>query len=183
MTDMICPPCAADHELWDLTERPIGQPGVIYDCPVCAVHWSETRGPGLWSRLVDRVRSLFRRATGARPFLDEWSARHADPTSGVWAVCPPCGYGWWNLWAPGAADPAADFPYSGEPFARHPANLDDDYGEEELADIEHWLLPWLEETSGGLVVELVDGWCAPYGPRRGSREYVIYARVLGDGRC
>jgi len=118
-----------------------------------------------------------RRPKWTLPLLDEWCARHADPDSGWWALTPPCGCGWWSLWAPGSADPDADYPYEdGEPLALHPARAGEN-GEDDLAAIGGWLTPWLEEVTGGLVVDLVEGWCAPYGPARDCREYVIYAQV------
>jgi len=123
-----------------------------------------------------------RRRTWALPLLDEWCARHVDPESGVWALTPPCGYGFWSLWAPGSADPDADFPYedrcphAGQPYALHPARQGEN-GEDGLPEIRGWLVPWLVEVTGGRVVDLVEGWSAPYGPERTSREYVIYAVV------
>jgi len=118
-----------------------------------------------------------RRPKWTLPLLDEWCARHADPDSGLWALTPPCGYGWWSLWAPGSADPTADYPYEHvEPFALHPAR-EGENGEDDLTAISGWLTPWLEEVTGGRVVDLVEGWCAPYGPARDCREYVIYAQV------
>lgn len=126
------------------------------------------------------LRRLFR--PGRRlPMLDDWSAMHTDPASGVWAVSPPCGHGLWLLWPPGAADPDADFPYEGDPAAEHPARPGENGGDR-LADIEHWLRPWVERESGGRITELVEGWCAPYGPDRNLREYAIYARVTVSQR-
>ena len=111
------------------------------------------------------------------PLLDEWCARHAEPDSGLWALTPPCGHGWWSLWAPGSADPDADYPYEHvEPFALHPAR-EGENGEDDLTAISGWLTPWIEDVTGGRVVDLVEGWCAPYGPARDCREYVIYAQV------
>ena len=119
-----------------------------------------------------------RRPKWTLPLLDEWCACHADPDSGLWALTPPCGYGWWSLWAPGSADPDADFPYTEDagPYARHPAR-EGENGEDDLAAIGGWLGPWIEEVTGARVVDLVEGWCAPYGPARTLREYVIYAQV------
>jgi len=119
-----------------------------------------------------------RRPTWPLPPLDGWDAWHADPDSGVWSLTPPCGHGWWSLWAPGSADPGIEFPYEDRcPDARHPAR-DGENGEEDLAAIRGWLVPWIEEVTSGRVVDLVEDWSAPYGPARTFREYVIYARVV-----
>jgi hypothetical protein len=94
----------------------------------------------------------------------------------VWALTPPCGYGYWELWAPGSADPDAVFPYAdAEPHALHPSR-EEENGEDDLAAISWWLEPWLERGTGARVIDLVEGWSAPYGPVP-DREYVIYARV------
>ena len=110
------------------------------------------------------------------PLLDEWGARHADPDSGLWALTPSCGSGYWELWAPGSADPDVDFPYAdAEPHALHQAR-EGENGEDDLAATSGWLVSWLERVTGARVIDLVEGWSAPYGPVR-DREYVIYARV------
>jgi len=119
-----------------------------------------------------------RRLTWSPPMLDDWCAASADPDSGVWALTPPCWNGVWKLWAPGSADPYADFPYSGEPHTQHPARG----GEDDLGAIIGWLLPWLEDVTGGRVADALEGWCAPYRPERDCRrgEYVIYVRVVNE---
>ncbi len=117
----------------------------------------------------------WRRPKWALAPLDGWAAWHTDPDAGVWSLTPPCGHGWWRLWAPGSPDPDVDFPYEDrEPYARHPARD----GADDLPAIYGWLVPWVEQVTGGRVVDLVQGWSPPYGPARDLREYVIYARVV-----
>lgn len=111
------------------------------------------------------------------PELDDWSHQHNNPNSGVWAVTPPCGYGHWDLFAPGATQDGDRF-YTGDPFAQHAAR-EDENGNDGLPEIRKWLLPWVETVSGGVVTDVVEGWCAPYGPDLSCREYAIYLQVSG----
>jgi len=90
----------------------------------------------------------------------------------------PFGHRHWKLYAPGSPVPGP-FHYEGvKPAGREPADDYDDYRDgETLADAEYWLWPWVEQVSGGQVVDMVEGWGEPYGPDGDLLEYVIYARV------
>jgi hypothetical protein len=137
------------------------------------------------SRFAERARGVLglctpvRRSRPAWPDLAAWHPRHRDTAGGVWAVRPPCGYGTWSLYGPGAAiDPVTRFLVE-DPAARHPATSE--YGGDSdrttLADVRWWMRPWIERVSGGRVVEMVEGWSEPYGEHREWQEYVIYAAV------
>lgn len=119
-----------------------------------------------------------KRVKGVLLELDDWTERHFTPDSRVWAVTPPCGYGFWSLFAPGSRRDADGF-YRDEPFAEHPIHRKDDWGADGLPEIRAWLLPWIETQAGAPVTRVVEGWCAPYGPDRQLREYVIYVEVSG----
>ncbi|MEX5633810.1 hypothetical protein [Parafrankia sp. FMc2] len=109
-------------------------------------------------------------------------AGHRDPGGDVWAVCPPCGYGRWQLYAPGAPT-AGPFPYADvTPAATHPTRgFGGDNDRTRLADVQGWMRPWIEQVSGAWVVEMVESMGEPYGPSGDLLEYVIYARVSGPG--
>lgn len=114
------------------------------------------------------------------PDLPGWDAAHAAPESGVWCIHPPCGYPTWKLYPPGTGLNAEGF-VVGPPSAEFDAL--DGPGRERatdpcrrLADIEAWVVPWIEQVSGGRVVEIVEGWTS-YGPERELREWAVYARV------
>lgn len=114
------------------------------------------------------------------PDLPEWDAAHADPESGVWCIHPPCGGPTWKLYPPGTGLNAEGF-VVGPPTAEFDAI--DGPGRERatdpcrrLADIESWVVPWIEQVSGGVVAEIVEGWTS-YGPERELREWAVYARV------
>ncbi|KDA44970.1 hypothetical protein [Frankia sp. BMG5.23] len=112
--------------------------------------------------------------------LTGWHPAHRDPSGDVWAVTPPCGDGLWTLYAPGAPT-GGPYPYQGATWAStHVA--DDRFGGDHdrlrLADVEGWMRPWVERVSAGRVVDMAEGWSAPYGPGGTQQEYVIYARVV-----
>ncbi len=111
--------------------------------------------------------------------LTSWHPAHRDPAGDVWAITPPCGYGHWALFAPGAPVDGP-FPYAGvTPAAVHPtAGFGEDHDRLRLVDVEHWMRPWVEQASGGRVAEIAEGLSAPYGPHGYQQEYVIYARVV-----
>jgi hypothetical protein len=110
--------------------------------------------------------------------LSAWHAEHHDPAGQVWAVRPPCGYGEWALYPPGTARDDNGFTV-GPAADRHPATelFGGDTDGLELADVEHWMRPWVAAVADGPVVEMTEGWSLPYGRGRGWMEYVIYARV------
>ncbi|ORT46985.1 hypothetical protein [Frankia sp. KB5] len=119
------------------------------------------------------------RATWEGTDLTGWHPAHRDPSGDVWAITPPCGYGMWTLYAPGAPTPGP-FPYAGvTPAAIHPTlGFGGDHDRLRLADVETWMRPWVERVSAGRVVDMAEGWSAPYGPGGIQQEYVIYARVV-----
>ncbi len=137
------------------------------------------------SQPLERVRRAARKERNARPPLLGWAEEHARAGSGVWSISPPCGYDSWDLYAPGTGldsrgfidtEPTATFP------AKHGPGLDPmtDGGEPfTLDEVREWAVPWIEEVSGGKVVDLVDGWGAPYGPNREHYEYAVFAKVEG----
>jgi hypothetical protein len=134
---------------------------------------------------VGRARRRERRAWHrAEPLLD-WAARHADELSGVYLITPPCGHGFWSLYAPGSPETDRDFPLADvEPLAQ----LADDGAAEDplgwggepltLPEVRAWAVPWVAEVTGGDVAEMVHGWGAPYGPDRNMYEYAIFVRVV-----
>jgi len=102
-----------------------------------------------------------------------------SPESGVWRITPPTGSLAWQLFPPGtprtehgfiAADPVAEFDaYDG------PGRQRFDDPAMRLEQIAPWARPWVEQVSGRRVVELHEGWGAPYGERGEYREYVVFA--------
>lgn len=123
-----------------------------------------------------------RRRQGELPDLSDIDALHADPTSGVWRLSPPCGYEW-ALYRPGSgvldehgfitATPTATRQPVGEAY--DPAYHGDE--PQSLEQLRSWAVPWIEEVSGGQVVEFIEGWGAPYGPDRNLHEYTVFAEV------
>lgn len=115
----------------------------------------------------------------SRDRLAEWEAAHASSSGDVWAVSPPCGYGW-QLWRPGSPRTDHDFPYCDvEPAAVTLERTEDgcDNGSGwRLADVGPWLQSWVESVTGRNVAAMVEGlmW---YGPDMSLAEYVIYARA------
>jgi hypothetical protein len=111
--------------------------------------------------------------------LTVWHAEHRDPAAGVWAVRPPCGYGRWTLYRPGAQPDEHGFDRDADVADVHPAS--GEYGGDsdrlDLADVRWWMEVWIARVAGSPVVEMVEGWSEPYGPRRDQQEYVIYART------
>lgn len=113
--------------------------------------------------------------------LTGWHAEHRDPAAGVWAVRPPCGYGRWTLYRPGSRPDERGFTRTVDVAAVHPASVE--YGGDtdrlRLADVSWWMEVWIARIAGAPVLEMVEGWSEPYGPRGDQQEYVIYARTGG----
>lgn len=128
-----------------------------------------------------RRRAAFQRSL---PDLTEWDRLHADPGSGIWRISPPCGYEW-TLRAPGTGGLDEHGFMTGQPTAtRQPVGeaydplMDGDEPQTE-EQLRAWVVPWIEQVSGGRVVEFVQGWGAPYGPERNLYEWAAFARVEG----
>lgn len=113
--------------------------------------------------------------------LAVWTEAHGDPAGDVWAVTPPTGQGW-QLWAPGSPN-GTDYPYEHVTPAAVSMHLTEDGCDNTdrgllLADVEPWLRSWVEDVTGGLVLEAIDG-IGRFGPDRRFSDYVIYVRVGG----
>jgi hypothetical protein len=138
-----------------------------------------------WVASVEVPRYRRRRAYQASlPDLTDMDLEQRDPASSLWRLAPPYG-GDWELWAPGHAwfnasgfigtPPTASHPATGQ--AADPMAGDPDAEPMSIEQLTRWVAPWIEEVSGGRVVEFVQGWGAPYGPRGALREWVAFARV------
>lgn len=104
-----------------------------------------------------------------------------DREPDVWHLSPPCGYDTWQLYPPDAERDRYNC-YTGEPAATFdatsgPGRETADDPCQRLATIAPWARPWIEEVTGGRVVELVEGWGSPYGLGRANYEYAVLARV------
>jgi hypothetical protein len=105
--------------------------------------------------------------------LAGWQAGHADPTGDVWCVTPPCPE--WELYAPGAFRFGDAEPFQGvEPVASSSTDAGD--VRVWLVDLEPWMRPWIEQETGGVVVEMVEG-VLRVGPDGLMSDYVIFAQV------
>jgi hypothetical protein len=139
---------------------------------------------GLLAMAAEAGLSAYRRHVTQRNLavLTEWDLLHSDPGSGVWRLDPPCGYPHWLLHAPGSDPLGPDGFNHAEPTARFDAldgpgqELPDDSPRQSLVEIEMWARPWIEQVSGGRVVQMVEGWTS-YGPQRELHQYAVFARV------
>jgi hypothetical protein len=100
--------------------------------------------------------------------LADWEAGHGDPNGDVWCVSPAYGHAW-RLWPPGTQRDE-NGRINDDAAAEWPVDPVEDSEPTWLADVESWMRSWIEDVSGGRVVEMVEGltWS----------EYVIYARVV-----
>ena len=132
---------------------------------------------GLMQRLVDRAYaklSGFPQEWMNPNCLAAWEADHADPYGSTWCVMPPEGEGW-SMYGPGSRIPNHPWPYHG--VAPAATSDRDDDREVWLRDVEPWMRPWIEQISGGRVVDIVEG-LTFFGPNAQVISYAIYARVV-----
>lgn len=114
---------------------------------------------------------------------------HADPNSGMYAIHPSCGYGFWRLYAPGSYTLDEPWPTKDhEPVAVLPDNdpslpsydpICEGPGIESptLAEMSGWISAWVEQVTGREVVDIAHGWSAPYGEDGDAYEYTVFVET------